>query len=106
MIPGLTQINAIIPDSSVSNVNMNVVDLGSVDNLDATHYADQFAGAIHDITSSYNFLNAVVTSPEVMSTEDLSDIQNQLEKFTVSTQLVSKAVSTVVKDVDSLVRMQ
>lgn len=74
--------------------------------FDMSALVNQISSTVVDANDSFNFLNKVASHLDHYSAMDVSAIQRKVETFSVTTQLVSKTVSTVVKDVDSLVRMQ
>lgn len=80
----------------------------NLDSLDAASLADSALGLVSNVYDQHNFLISVLQdeTKDDMSPEMLRTIQNSLEKFTVQAQLVGKAVSIAIKDIDTLVQLQ
>lgn len=72
------------------------------DSLIGTNLIDQ-------VNDSFNFLHNVMNSAAStnnLSTSQLLEIQDQMSRFNITTSLVNKVGSTLIKDVDTLTRMQ
>ncbi|MBP9743642.1 MAG: hypothetical protein KBD37_09820 [Burkholderiales bacterium] len=93
-----------VSDNLASAENM-VVDLNS---LDPATLANNAFGFVDSAYTEHNFLVGVLQdeNQDDMSPEMLRTIQNELEKFTVKTQLIGKTVSVLLKDIDTLVKIQ
>lgn len=94
-------INQAIMPNAVANPANNSQMPGNIDSLAdlASQYVDQ-------VSSSYDFLNQVKQSAGIDSTASMLEIQQKIEDFTISTQLVSKVAASTLKDVDTLTRLQ
>lgn len=95
---------AVANSSNVAATNM------AENSLDVTNgggIINEIEGLANQSNASFNFLNSVMTAQRTdWSGTQLLDIQHRVEDFNIATQVVGKTVSTLIKDVDSLVRMQ
>ncbi|MDQ5920563.1 MAG: hypothetical protein QG673_619 [Pseudomonadota bacterium] len=80
----------------------------NLETLDPATLMSNAFGFIDNAYSEHNFLVGVLQdeNKDDLSPEMLRNIQNELEKFTVKTQLIGKTVSVLLKGVDTLVKMQ
>ncbi len=94
--------------SQVENSNIDFVNIESLDNLDFTALENSALNFLSSAYDKHNFLRNVLKdeNKDDMSPEMLREIQNNLEKFTVQTQLIGKTVSIALKDIDTLTRLQ
>jgi hypothetical protein len=89
------------------NITSNKLNQNTVNpEFNMADIAEAFGKSIATSNSSYHFLSIVANHLNEYSSADLAQIQNQIEEFSLSTQFVSKSVSTLIKDVDGLIRMQ
>lgn len=80
----------------------------NIETLDPATLMSNAFGFVDNAYSEHNFLIGVLQdeNKDDLSPEMLRNIQNELEKFTVKTQLIGKTVSVLLKGVDTLVKMQ
>jgi hypothetical protein len=61
---------------------------------------------VSEITASHNFLKQVMRGSRIPSAAELPQVQKTIERFAVGTSLASKVISNMVKNIDTLVRLQ
>ncbi len=106
-------INQILTEQAATEVaNDNQIlskqDYINLDKLDPATLANNALGMVTSAYEEHNFLIEVLNNEnkDDMSPEMLREIQNDLEKFTVQVQLISKTASIVLKDIDTLIKIQ
>lgn len=109
---------AAIAANNATQITGNAVDTnpaanGSTGKLDQllepggqTNISDMVNHALTTIDASHSFLQQMLNYTGELDVAKLQETQEQLEKFSVGSQLIAKTVSTVVKDIDTLTRIQ
>lgn len=98
---------AISPDTSSASA-LNALNTQGVTKIDTSNSLVSVAiNQIDNVTKGYDFLQQV-TSPThgALSAQESLEAQNKLAQFNLSTQLVGKSASIIIKDVDALTRLQ
>lgn len=92
-------------DSKSAEVGTNKLDK-LIEPGSETKISDMVNHALTTIDASHAFLQKMLNYTEELDVAKLQQTQEELEKFSVGSQLIAKTVSTIVKDVDTLTRIQ
>jgi len=100
--------------------DIDKMDLTNVDETSGVDFATQVlnnstmfdqlvakaSGLVDNISTTHALLSDTLKNGHINSQAEALMMQDKLEEFTLSTQLFSKVVSTSVKNIDTLVRIQ
>lgn len=104
-------VSTLAPVDGLSTGGINGLGEAHSVNLDSLNLEGLESDAFGIVTSAYdkhNFLKQVIGGENVeeLSSDRLREIQTNLEEFTIQSQLIGKTVSTITKDIDTLVKIQ
>jgi type III secretion system YscI/HrpB-like protein len=89
-------------DNMISSNDLEVMDMNSSQSF----LENKVSGLVDDISSSHNFLQNVMKKGHAGSPREMLEVQHKLHQFSLMTQLASKVASTIVKNVDTLTKIQ
>lgn len=102
---GINQLNSTPSDAATSGSANNKLDK-LIEPSSETKISDMVNHALTTIDASHAFLQKMLNYTGELDVAKLQQTQEELEKFTIGSQLIAKTVSVVVKDIDTLTRIQ